>query len=371
MNCEDVRKFSFAYLDCEFDDRDKVEFEAHLAMCGDCRGAVELDARFRSTVRQHLATAPCDPEVKARIQARIASARRSARLSRTVGVPLALAASVALAFVSYQGLIQSKAPAPGAPSGSVGVVAPNSAPPAMIAPAPSAPAQGAIPDPGHPAVHAAAAATSAPKVIAARRLPASRPARPAARVADSGIRLAAARRAPAKANVRGANLAAAVRSGDGAWPMPSVRRPDSLRALVNAHAQPLPDEIAGDARRIQRYLQARMPGIGAPPLDDGTGVHLVGARFTRVGGHSAVLYRYRAFGKHLTAIRFVQAAGHAAFDEPDAAPSPGQPGSAYAGVVSDTVAGFSILHILRSGERFALVGELDSSAMRALLEPAG
>ena len=33
MNCQDVQKFAFTYLDGEFDSRERAEFEEHLRLC--------------------------------------------------------------------------------------------------------------------------------------------------------------------------------------------------------------------------------------------------------------------------------------------------------------------------------------------------
>lgn len=376
MNCEDVRKFSFAYLDEEFDDRDKVEFEAHLAMCGDCRGSIELDARFRDTVRKHLVSAPCTPEVRARVQERLAAARRSARLSQTLAVPMALAASFLLAFGSYQMLSNSEQQGPETGLAAATAPSPNGGRLAVVAPAQVHGAEGVSVPTQAPAPQAGAAAAQNRRA-AGVALAASMPRRTVAStrsvrgvVGAGGVRLASAEH-PVPSAGGGAALSRGANVSITEWPVPSARSAAALRSMVRAHAQPLPDEISGFAADVQRYLSGRMAGIGAPPLDEGTGVHLRGARFSQVGGQPAVVYRYQAFGKSLTAIRFLSSTG-APFDEPGTGDAtPGQPGAASSGSIGDTLAGFSILHVLRNGERFALVGELDPGAMKALLEPAG
>lgn len=337
MNCEDTMKFSFAYLDGEFDARDKIEFEAHLSMCGPCREAVEVDARFRKTVRKHLVAPPMDPELRERVQARLSSARRQARLSRTLTVPLALAASFALAVVAYRGLSTNEA---------------NKAEITVAAAAPIADEVAKSPAESG-AVQVAVAAPARPRpepTIGAA------PTQPAA---AGNIRQVAEERrvrAGALTGVRG-------HADAGDWPIVEARSPASLKAMVKMHAAPLPYEVQGDAAAVQAYLRARMRDVGPPPISEGTGVHIHGARFSQVAGHPVVVYRYAAFGKAVTAIRFLKDAGKGPFDEPSAAGTPGR----LEGTLDDNLAGYTVLHVLRDGTRYALVSELELEPMQALL----
>ena len=50
MNCDDFTPFIDAYIDGEFDERDRVEFEAHLAHCEACKQEVDFQLQFK----QHL-----------------------------------------------------------------------------------------------------------------------------------------------------------------------------------------------------------------------------------------------------------------------------------------------------------------------------
>ncbi|GEM_PF-3406216 len=351
MNCEDVMKFSFAYLDGEFDARDRVELEAHLAMCGHCRDAVQHDATFRSTVRKHLVATPCDPEMKLRVQQRLASARRKARLSATLTVPMALAASAAIAFVGYNGLVAS-----GQTNGL------NEQPAVAVAAAPAAvrPVEAiAAPRADN---QAARVAGNQPSAVAAA--PAQPAAAPAAQQ-GSAVRLVAAEQ-PVAGYVGGQEEA---NTAPDAWPIPQARTAGAIKSMVTTHANPLPDEVRGGIATVQQYLNGRMQGIGAPPISEGTGVHLRGARFSQIAGHAVVVYRYDALGKPLTAIRFLQPNGKAPFQEPQAAATPGAPGSQAYGTMSNHLAGYTVLHVLQRGERFALVSEHESDTMTALLEP--
>ncbi len=372
MNCEDVMKFSFAYLDGEFDARDRTEFETHLAMCGHCREAVSHDANFRDSVRKHLVVPTCDPEMRARVQQRLAAARRKARLSRTLTVPMALAASVAVAFVSWQGLVAA---------GGDGAV--DAQPPAVsLAAVPAAVRPvGAIADPGAGVEHAVRAAiTPQPAaVVAARASKGAAAAVGGAAAAESaaasgGLRLVAAQEALAADRSGGAGIGSVAQAADestapAVWPLPDVRGAAGLRSLVKTHASPLPDEVQGGIAKVQAYLAARMAGVGAAPIGEGTGVHLRGARFSQIAGHPVVVYRYAAFGKALTAIRFLQPKGQAPFDEPRAMTAPGHPGGQIYRTLDDHLAGYTVVHVLEHGVRFALVSELEVEAMKALLQP--
>ena len=355
VNCEDTMKFSFAYLDGEFDARDKIEFEAHLSMCGQCRESVGLDAQFRDTVRKHLVATPADPELKARVQARLSSARRQARLSRTLAVPMALAASIALAVVSYQGLV-SKQPQQGALTVAAAVAE-----------------GGDFNDTSAQQVAAAARTNPAPAPTARPALAAAQPARVAQKAGASGNRAAVAPVMARSARARLVNTERAVASGalsgvrghasPADWPVAEVRQPSSLRAMVQMHARPLPHEVEGDAAAVQSYLRARVRDVGAPPIGEGTGVHMLGARFSQIGGHPVVSYRYAAFGKPVTVLRFLQPAGAAPFDQPNAAET-----GNVEGTLDDHLAGYTVLHVLRNGVRYALVSELGLEPMKALLD---
>jgi hypothetical protein len=354
VNCEDTMKFSFTYLDDEFDARDKIEFETHLAMCGKCRQAVEFDAKFRDTVRKHLIAPPADPELRNRVEARLSSARRQARLSRTLTVPLALAASIALAVISYRGLSNAENPAPELPA--MASVATNVAPP-------TADHGGALAERhSQPALAGLVAAARAPGAPA--QVVPSAGVSPRAVAAGRAVRLVNSERPVAQGaltGVRGGGVRGNATAQD--WPIAEARSASGLRTMVKMHATPLPDEVRGSAAKVQAYLGARMSGVGAPPIAEGTGVRVRGARFSQVAGHPVVVYRYTAFGKLLTALRFLKPTGSAPFDEPDAENAAGLEGT-----LDDHLAGYAVLHVLRRGVRYALVSEMSLDAMKALLD---
>src|SRR5512133_3831548 len=84
MDCSDLGRSVDAYLDGEFDARERAEADAHLARCEPCRTLLETQGRLRSAVRATLreamappAAAGCaPPDLRARIEASLARERR-------------------------------------------------------------------------------------------------------------------------------------------------------------------------------------------------------------------------------------------------------------------------------------------------------
>lgn len=60
MNCQDMEKFIHVYLDREFSEADRADFEAHLAECDHCRRL----ARFEQTFKQQLKTSLAHPSLR-------------------------------------------------------------------------------------------------------------------------------------------------------------------------------------------------------------------------------------------------------------------------------------------------------------------
>lgn len=54
MDCQTVQKFKYLYIDGEFDEQDRVDFEAHLRSCSDCRESVDFEKWFQAGVRSKL-----------------------------------------------------------------------------------------------------------------------------------------------------------------------------------------------------------------------------------------------------------------------------------------------------------------------------
>ena len=103
MECSDLGRSVDAYLDGEFDARERAEADAHLARCEVCRVLVERQGRMRAAVRARLrevmappsAAGRAPPELRARIEASLARERRP--LWRRLLSPLPLGALAACA----------------------------------------------------------------------------------------------------------------------------------------------------------------------------------------------------------------------------------------------------------------------------------
>lgn len=55
MNCQDMEKFIHVYLDREFAEEDRSDFERHLADCASCRRLAAFEQRFKQQLRTSLA----------------------------------------------------------------------------------------------------------------------------------------------------------------------------------------------------------------------------------------------------------------------------------------------------------------------------
>jgi anti-sigma factor RsiW len=103
IECGDLARGVDAYLDGEFDARERAEVDAHLARCAACRAVVETQGRLRAALRASLreAMAPpaaagrAPPALRARIEASLARERRP--LWRRMFAPLPLGALAACA----------------------------------------------------------------------------------------------------------------------------------------------------------------------------------------------------------------------------------------------------------------------------------
>ena len=369
MNCQSIQKFTYTYLDGEFEERESAEFESHLSVCPACRDTVKQDAMFRESVRKNLHDATDMPEgLSGRVQQRLAQAHREASRSRRLQVPLALAASLALAVVSWQAL---KGQQGQAPTDEV-TVAQSAAQPATIEPVVATPtvaprkesvtARNATNEPNTEPLVVVAAPTMEP-TLQPPTLPVQAP--PEAEVDSSAaIRLVSDERPEAEVLDGGIDEQFLLqRSRFGA-----VRSAANLRAMVRSHVHPIPAEIDGSASVVQAYLAKRVPGVGAPPIGEGVGVRLAGARLTQIGGQPVVRYDYRAYGKPLTAFRFISQRPRDPFLDPEVVESsPGQPDERNEGVVLDRLAGYALLHSMRDGELVSIVTDLDGPQLLHLL----
>ena len=56
LTCSELNPFIDAYIDDEFDTRERVEFEAHIGECETCRAEVEFQIQFKQHLRETLST---------------------------------------------------------------------------------------------------------------------------------------------------------------------------------------------------------------------------------------------------------------------------------------------------------------------------
>ena len=101
MQCAEVDKFIHAYIDGEFADEDRVEFERHLAECARCRDAARFELQFKRALRAALPRPEVPPGLRERIVADLARAPVPGRSWGRVlypGAAVAAAAALAIGF---------------------------------------------------------------------------------------------------------------------------------------------------------------------------------------------------------------------------------------------------------------------------------
>lgn len=346
MNCNDIQKFAFTYLDCEFDARERGEFETHLRLCHPCRAAVERDALFRGMIRNHLEKPAVDPACRARVRDALTRAQRR-QTSRAIVMPLALAASAAVVVVAWR-------------------VAPHEQEipselrtPTIAAARPAAPAVAVA------GLTMQRRSAQRPPEVAAALPPRELPARPMRQPSEnSGIQLASTNAAPQGEVLRGSLSPNAMSQRS---PFGAVRSDENLRAMARVHAANLPPEVAGSATRVQRYLAARVPSIGPLPVSEGAGVTLQGARIAMIGAQTVVIYSYSAYGVPLTVVSRAKF-GHVDDDSEFEDTTPGSGGPT--GVLLDRRAGLYLLHVVSHDRVLTLVSELGAPALMQLAPSA-
>ena len=340
-------------LDGEFDGRESAEFDCHLAACPGCRGQIEQTAGFRSALRRNLCTERVEGPTRIRVLSRLDACE--VHSSFNARVPMAMAAVLLLAVGGWR----------------VWVLVDESA---LANETPSLAA--ALPMPAQTVGERGSALAAADQ---ATQLRAMQPGH----IADRGASLAASTAAAHDRAIR--QVVADDESADapevlgGAVdasfltqksPFGAVRTGPNLRALVRAHAAPLPLEVRGHAATVRQWLADRLPGIKGLPVAEGAGVELQGARLSQLAGRPVVLYTYVAYGKAMTVVQHVRAAGRAPFDDPEVETQrPGEPDIEAGGALVDHLAGYQVLHALRDGELLTVVSELDSQALRSLVAP--
>lgn len=114
MDCTELQRSIDAYLDGEFDDRERAEAEAHLALCDRCRTSAERQRKLRDALRAKLreAMGPAVPEGRApahlreRVEASLARRRRPIWRRAFAPIPaatLAACAGAVLVLLSHTG----------------------------------------------------------------------------------------------------------------------------------------------------------------------------------------------------------------------------------------------------------------------------
>jgi anti-sigma factor RsiW len=107
MDCTELQRSIDAYLDGEFDDRERAEAEAHLGACSRCRESAERQGRIRSALRAKLREAMAAPaqagrapaHLRERVEASLARQHRPLWRRAFAPIPAATLAACAGALV--------------------------------------------------------------------------------------------------------------------------------------------------------------------------------------------------------------------------------------------------------------------------------
>lgn len=388
MNCQDVQKFAFTYLDAEFDGRERGEFEAHLQLCHDCRLVVSRDAAMKDLVARHLRTerSAGDMALRAKVCEGMDRVQRRQRQRSTL-----VAVSVAAGVLVVSGYVLSRKP-----SDQNAPAVATAEPASMAAAVAQAPAQEAVvsgqgddgdqgtADSARPAgrAHRRTTVASAMAAVVPEALPGLASAAPTRDEAGTGAAHAAMQRVAAQLPaVAGDLLAHGMRTGgtiansalarqvqgdaltdEGS--LGGVRSDDSLQQMAQWHSANLPPEVTGPPQRVQRYLGERLRGDVSLPLAQGSGVSLRGARIAALDEEAVVIYSYLADGSPLTVVSRATA--------PKAAAVGGTPHvQRPSGVLTDQRAGLHLVHVVGPQRVLTLVGDLSPTAMLQLLPNGG
>ena len=78
MNCSDVERYVYVYLDGEFEERELREFEVHASQCASCRQRVAAEEKYLLSLQAQWDLPRAPDSLRERIQATIAAEERSA-----------------------------------------------------------------------------------------------------------------------------------------------------------------------------------------------------------------------------------------------------------------------------------------------------
>jgi len=85
IECGEFRKFIDPYIDGEFDETERAMFDAHLAICGDCRRYFDQRAWLQNAVKPVLKRpCPLSQEARGRLEKRLRAARRPIQARRAI-----------------------------------------------------------------------------------------------------------------------------------------------------------------------------------------------------------------------------------------------------------------------------------------------
>ena len=73
MNCDDIQKGIYVYLDGEFAEPERLDFEGHVRGCAICRRKVERERVFLTNVKERLPAVSAPPGLDARIRKALAA----------------------------------------------------------------------------------------------------------------------------------------------------------------------------------------------------------------------------------------------------------------------------------------------------------
>ena len=107
MNCEDAQLFIDAYVDGEFEERERAEFELHLEDCESCRRQVEGRYRVKKCLKSACGQTQAPAELRERIMGELQktadedTGAQRATMWRYAAAAVPLAAAVALVMVVF------------------------------------------------------------------------------------------------------------------------------------------------------------------------------------------------------------------------------------------------------------------------------